>query len=112
MILKLHYIIYIYRIQTEEDKLLQAACTILYTVPRAIEHYIDREYKGGFIQAIRDFKDQLKTELRPEEWDLLSRHIGTLLTYLTQCTFSFVYSVLCTTIFLLVFLFYFSHSDQ
>ncbi|XP_076080656.1 uncharacterized protein LOC143051645 [Mytilus galloprovincialis] len=62
-------------IQTEEDKLLQAACTILYTVPRAIEHYIDREYKGGFIQAIRDFKDQLKTELRPEEWDLLSQHI-------------------------------------
>ncbi|VDI14709.1 Hypothetical predicted protein [Mytilus galloprovincialis] len=59
----------------EEDNLLQAACTILYTVPRAIEHYIDREHKGGFLQAIRDFKDQLKTKLRPEEWDLLSQVI-------------------------------------
>ncbi|XP_076081122.1 uncharacterized protein LOC143052032 [Mytilus galloprovincialis] len=60
-------------IQTEEDNLLHAACTILYTVPRAIEHYIDREYTGGFLQAIRDYKDQLKTKLRPEEWDLLSQ---------------------------------------
>ncbi|CAG2209439.1 unnamed protein product [Mytilus edulis] len=71
-------------IQTEEDNLLQAACTILYTVPRAIEHYIDREYKGGFLQAIRDYKDQLKTKLIPEEWDLLSKHLVTLLTYLTR----------------------------
>ncbi|CAG2210516.1 unnamed protein product [Mytilus edulis] len=62
-------------IPTEEDKLLQAACTILFTVPRAIEHYIDREYKGGFLQAILDYKDQLKTKLRPEEWDSLSQLI-------------------------------------
>ncbi|VDI65286.1 Hypothetical predicted protein [Mytilus galloprovincialis] len=62
-------------IQTEEDILLQAACTILYTVPRAIEHYIDREYRGGFLQAIRDYKDQLKTKLRSEEWDLLTQLI-------------------------------------
>ncbi|XP_071138342.1 uncharacterized protein [Mytilus edulis] len=62
-------------IQTEEDNLLQAACTILYTVPRAIEHYIDREHKGGFLQAIRDYKDQLKTKLRSEEWDLLNQQI-------------------------------------
>ncbi|CAG2190247.1 unnamed protein product [Mytilus edulis] len=60
-------------IQTEEDNWLHAACTILYYVPRAIEHYIDREYTGGFLQAIRDYKDQLKTKLRPEEWDLLSQ---------------------------------------
>ena len=66
--------------------MLQAACTIIYTVPRAIEHYIDREYEGGFLQAIRDYKDQLKTKLRSEEWDLLTQLIGTLLTYLTQCT--------------------------
>ncbi|VDI64950.1 Hypothetical predicted protein [Mytilus galloprovincialis] len=62
-------------IPTEEDHRLQAAYTVLYTVPRAIEHYIDREYKGGFLQAIRDHKDQLKTKLRSDEWDLLSQLI-------------------------------------
>ncbi|CAG2210234.1 unnamed protein product [Mytilus edulis] len=62
-------------IPTEEDNRLQAAYTVLYTVPRAIEHYIDREYKGGFLQAIRDHKDQLKTKLRSDEWDLLSQLI-------------------------------------
>ncbi|VDI08590.1 Hypothetical predicted protein [Mytilus galloprovincialis] len=62
-------------IQTEEDNLLQAACTIIYTVPRAIEHFIDREYEGGFRQAIRNYKDQLRTKLRSEEWDILSKLI-------------------------------------
>ncbi|VDI04654.1 Hypothetical predicted protein, partial [Mytilus galloprovincialis] len=62
-------------IPTEEDNRLQAAYTVLYTVPRAIEHYIDREYKGGFLQAIRDHKNQLKTKLRSDEWDLLSQLI-------------------------------------
>ncbi|XP_071123631.1 uncharacterized protein [Mytilus edulis] len=62
-------------LQTEKDTLLQAAYTVLYTVPVAVEHYIDREYKGGFLQAIRDHEDQLKTKLRLEEWDLLSQLI-------------------------------------
>ncbi|XP_076116866.1 uncharacterized protein LOC143084339 [Mytilus galloprovincialis] len=62
-------------IPTEEDNRLQAAYTVLYIVPRAIEHYIDREYKGGFLKAIRDHKDQLKTKLRSDEWDLLSQLI-------------------------------------
>ncbi|CAG2206753.1 unnamed protein product [Mytilus edulis] len=34
-------------IPTEEDNRLQAAYTVLYIIPRAIEHYIDREYKGA-----------------------------------------------------------------
>ncbi|XP_071123629.1 uncharacterized protein [Mytilus edulis] len=58
-----------------EDHRLQAAYTVLYTVPRAIEHYIDRGYKGGFLQAILDHKDKLKDKLRSEEWDLLSQLI-------------------------------------
>ncbi|VDI25232.1 Hypothetical predicted protein [Mytilus galloprovincialis] len=62
-------------IPTEEDYLLQAAFNILYTVPRAIEHFIDREYKGGFIKAIRDHKDKLKARLKTEEWDLLTKLI-------------------------------------
>ncbi|XP_063436681.1 uncharacterized protein LOC134718119 [Mytilus trossulus] len=62
-------------IQTEEDNLLQAACTIFYTIPKALEHYTDREYEGGFLQAIRDYKDQLRVKIRPEEWDLLSQQI-------------------------------------
>ncbi|XP_076084369.1 uncharacterized protein LOC143055111 [Mytilus galloprovincialis] len=62
-------------IPTEEDHLLQAAFNVLYTVPRAIEHFIDREYKGGFIKAIRDHKDKLKAKLRTEEWDLLTKII-------------------------------------
>ncbi|XP_071127703.1 uncharacterized protein [Mytilus edulis] len=59
----------------DEDNLLHVAYTILYTVPRAIEDYIEREYKGGFLQAIRDYKDQLKAKLMSEEWDLLSQLI-------------------------------------
>ncbi|CAG2243161.1 unnamed protein product [Mytilus edulis] len=62
-------------IPTEEDQLLQAAFNVLYTVPRAIEHFIDREYTGGFIKAIRDHKDKLKAKLRSEEWDLLTKII-------------------------------------
>ncbi|XP_052085325.1 uncharacterized protein LOC127722974 isoform X5 [Mytilus californianus] len=60
----------------EEDNRLQAAFNILYTVPRAIEDFIDREYKGGFVQSIRVHKDQLKAKLRTEEWDLLSQIIA------------------------------------
>ncbi|CAG2209478.1 ANK [Mytilus edulis] len=62
-------------ILSEEDNLLQAAFTILYTVPRAIEDFVDREYKGGFVQSIRDHKDQLKATLSSEEWELLSQII-------------------------------------
>ncbi|XP_071160725.1 uncharacterized protein [Mytilus edulis] len=62
-------------IPTEEDNMLQAAYTVLFTVPRAFEQFIDREYKGGFLQAILDYKDQLKTKLRSEEWDKLSQLI-------------------------------------
>ncbi|VDI04473.1 Hypothetical predicted protein [Mytilus galloprovincialis] len=58
---------------TEEDNLLQAAFTVLYTVPRAIEHFIDRIYKGGCVQAIHDHKVKLKAKLRSKEWDLLSK---------------------------------------
>ncbi|CAC5380880.1 unnamed protein product [Mytilus coruscus] len=58
---------------TEEDNRLQAAYLVLYTVPRAIENFIDREYKGGFVQAIHDYKDKLKSKIRTEEWDLLSQ---------------------------------------
>lgn len=47
-------------------------------------HFIDREYEGGFLQAIRDNKDQLKAKLSSEEWDSLSQLIGTIITYLTQ----------------------------
>ncbi|CAC5423158.1 unnamed protein product [Mytilus coruscus] len=71
-------------ILTEEDNRLQAAFNILYTVPRAIEDFIDREYKGGFLQSIRDHKDQLKATLNSEEWELLSQLIGTVMTDLTQ----------------------------
>ncbi|CAG2194550.1 unnamed protein product [Mytilus edulis] len=63
------------KIPTEEDNMLQAAYTVLFTVPRAFEQFIDREYKGGFLQAILDYKDQLKTKLRSEEWDKLSQLI-------------------------------------
>ncbi|CAG2227842.1 unnamed protein product [Mytilus edulis] len=63
-------------ILTEEDNLLQAAFNILYTVPRAIEDFIDREYEGGLLQSIRDHKDQLKAILISEEWELLSQIIG------------------------------------
>lgn len=72
------YGIYIYRIQGEEENLLQAAFTVLYTVPRAIEDFINREYKGGLVQAIYDNKDKLKTKLSSEEWELLSKFRGTL----------------------------------
>ncbi|XP_071150803.1 uncharacterized protein [Mytilus edulis] len=67
-------------ILSEEDNLLQAAFIILYTVPRAIEDFVDREYKGGFVQSIRDHKDQLKATLSSEEWELLSQIIGTVIT--------------------------------
>ncbi|XP_071148573.1 uncharacterized protein [Mytilus edulis] len=63
-------------ILSEEDNLLQAAFIILYTVPRAIEDFVDREYKGGFVQSIRDHKDQLKATLSSEEWELLSQIIA------------------------------------
>ncbi|CAG2237285.1 unnamed protein product [Mytilus edulis] len=63
-------------ILSEEDNLLQAAFNILYTVPRAIEDFVDREYKGGFVQSIRDHKDQLKATLSSEEWELLSQIIA------------------------------------
>ncbi|XP_076083598.1 uncharacterized protein LOC143054464 isoform X3 [Mytilus galloprovincialis] len=63
-------------ILTEEDNLLQAAFNILYTVPRAIEDFIDREYEGGLLQSIRDHKDQLKAILISEEWELLSQLIA------------------------------------
>lgn len=72
----------LYRLPKDEDNLLHAAYTILYTVPRAIEDYIEREYAGGFLQAIRDYKDQLKAKLGSKEWDLLSQLIGTLFTYI------------------------------
>ncbi|XP_052085332.1 uncharacterized protein LOC127722974 isoform X11 [Mytilus californianus] len=62
-------------ILTEEDNRLQAAFNILYTVPRAIEDFIDWEYKGGFVQAICDNKDKLKATLSSEEWELLSQLI-------------------------------------
>ncbi|VDI16414.1 Hypothetical predicted protein, partial [Mytilus galloprovincialis] len=61
---------------TEEGNLLQAAFNILHTVPRTIEDFIDREYKGGFVQSIRDHKDQLKAKLSSEEWELLSQIIA------------------------------------
>ncbi|XP_076075768.1 uncharacterized protein LOC143046496 [Mytilus galloprovincialis] len=63
-------------ILSEEDNVLQAAFNILYTVPRAIEDFIDREYKGGFVQSIRDYKDKLKATLSSEEWELLSQIIA------------------------------------
>ncbi|VDI68418.1 Hypothetical predicted protein, partial [Mytilus galloprovincialis] len=63
-------------ILSEEDNLLQAAFNILYTVPRAIEDFVDRKYKGGFVQSIRDHKDQLKATLSSEEWELLSQIIA------------------------------------
>ncbi|XP_063412615.1 uncharacterized protein LOC134695321 [Mytilus trossulus] len=63
-------------ILSEEDNLLQAAFIILYTVPRAIEDFVDGEYKGGFVQSIRDHKDQLKATLSSEEWELLSQIIA------------------------------------
>ncbi|CAG2256341.1 unnamed protein product [Mytilus edulis] len=66
---------------------LQAAFIILYTVPRAIEDFVDREYKGGFVQSIRDHKDQLKATLSSEEWELLSQIIGTVITDLQQTHF-------------------------
>ncbi|XP_052075397.1 uncharacterized protein LOC127712830 [Mytilus californianus] len=62
-----------YRLPTEEDNRLQAAYLVLYTVPRAIENFIVREYKGGFVQAIHDYKDKLKAKLKTEEWNLLSQ---------------------------------------
>ncbi|XP_052065320.1 uncharacterized protein LOC127705092 isoform X2 [Mytilus californianus] len=58
-----------------DNNRLQAAYTVLYTVPRSIEHVIDREYQGGFVQAIRDYEDQLKDKIRTEEWDMLSQLI-------------------------------------
>ncbi|XP_071144166.1 uncharacterized protein [Mytilus edulis] len=60
-------------IQGEEENLLQAAFTVLYTVPRAIEGFINREYTGGLVQAIYINKDKLKTKLSSEEWELLSK---------------------------------------
>ncbi|CAG2252954.1 VPS8 [Mytilus edulis] len=62
-------------IRTEEENLLQAAYTVLFTVPRALEHFIDKNYTGGFLQSIRDHKDCLKTKIRTEERDLMSKII-------------------------------------
>jgi hypothetical protein len=56
-----------------KTKELTATCILLKIAPYAIERYIDRNYPGGFICALRDKVDFLMEKASPEQRKILSQ---------------------------------------
>ena len=52
---------------------------MLHTVPKVLEKYIEDEYPGGLISAIRDNEKVLNEHISLSEWSVVQQVLGMLL---------------------------------